>query len=68
MAIGIFIIGQPAADVMSGMNLGQPLTMGMLQGCAPWRTLLKLPAIFTGDSLARWRNLLTVFLVMFPSS
>jgi len=30
--------------------------MGILQGCAPWRTLLKLPAIFTGDSLARWRK------------
>jgi len=26
--------------------------------------LMKLPAIFTGDLLARWRNLLTVFLVI----
>jgi len=50
---------------MSGFHLGPPLTMGILQGCAPWRTLLKLPAIFTGDLLARWRNLLTVFLDMF---
>jgi len=31
--------------------------MVILQGCAPWRTLLKLPAIYTGDSLARWQNL-----------
>jgi len=38
--------------------------MGILQGCAAWRTLLKLLAIFTGDSLARWRNLFTVFLVI----
>jgi len=42
--------------IMSGLHLGPLLTMGILKGCAPWRTLLKLPAIFIGDSLARWRN------------
>jgi len=52
--------------MMSGLHLGHPLTMGMprLQGCAPWHTLLKLPAIYIANSLARWRNLVTVFCVI----
>ena len=38
--------------IMSGLHLAPPLTMGILQGYAPWRTLLKLPAIYAANSLA----------------
>ena len=58
MAIGIYIIVRPAADLlhdMSGLHLAPPMTMGILQGCAPWRTLLKLIAIYAANSLASYR-------------
>ena len=41
--------------IMSGLHLGPPLTMGILQGCAPSRTLFKLPAIYAANSLAGHR-------------
>jgi len=41
--------------IMSGLHVGPPLNMGILQGCAPSRTLLKLPAIYAANSLAGHR-------------
>jgi len=41
--------------IMLGLHLGAPLTMGILPGYAPWRTLLKLPAIYAANSLAGHR-------------
>jgi hypothetical protein len=41
--------------IISGLHLGPPLNMGILQGCAPARTLLKSPAIYAANSLAGHR-------------
>ena len=41
--------------IMSGFRLDPPLTMDILQNCIPWRTLLKLPAVYAANSLTSHR-------------
>ena len=49
--------------IMLGLHLAPPMTMGILQGYAPWRTLLKLPAIYAANSLASYRVVETPIII-----